>query len=404
MSGSSTMAGSNSMAGSESGGAGGTSGGAGGSAGSGGGVGTGCTGKAICWDFEDGKVPEGFTPYRNQPSGELLVDDTKAYGDSKYALHAKDIQGQQPQKSLTYKLPANWGPMLWGRMHVFTTPTRPASHAGLFGAYYLPVGSSDMTMTKLDWFEVASFEESYMGIWHPPWPPGYPEAVLTVLRDHDVLSPSSVVADIGSGTGLLTELFLRNGNRVYAVEPNDAMRAAGERLLAGYPNFHSVAGTAEATTLPHESVDLVAAGQAFHWFDRPKTRHEFARFLRPDGWVVLVWNERETETSDFLRVYEQLLVRYSTDYTQIDHRQIGDKILSEFYGPGGYQSVTMSNRQDFDFVGLKGRLLSSSYAPQAGHPDHEAMLAELARVFDAHQSAGQIAIEYTTKLYFGRLS
>lgn len=182
------------------------------------------------------------------------------------------------------------------------------------------------------------------------------------------------------------------------------MRAAGERLLAGYAKFHSVAGAAEATTLADNSVDLVAAGQAFHWFDRLATRREFARLLRPNGWVVLVWNERETETSDFLRVYEQLLLRYSTDYTQIDHRQIDDKILNEFYGPGGFQLVTMPNRQDFGFAGLKGRLLSCSYAPQAGHPDHAPMLAELARVFDAHQSDGQVTIDYTTKLYFGQLT
>jgi hypothetical protein len=159
---------------------GGASGSAGASAGapnSGGGSGTGCTGKTICWDFEEGKIPNGFTPRFNQPSGELLVDDTKAYGTSRYSLHAKDIVGQQPQKTLIYQLPANFGPVLWGRAHVFTAGTQPASHAGLFAAYYPPVGTNTSDMTKLDWYEVASYTQAYMSIWHPPWPPGFPEAV-----------------------------------------------------------------------------------------------------------------------------------------------------------------------------------------------------------------------------------
>lgn len=146
-------------------------------AGSAGASGTGCSGKTICWDFEEGKIPTGFTPRFNQPSGELLVDNTKPYGSSKFSLHAKDIVGEQPQKSIIYQLPANFGPVMWGRAHVFTAGTQPASHAGLFAAYYPPVGSNTTTMTTLDWYEVASYTQAYMSIWHPPWPPGFPEAV-----------------------------------------------------------------------------------------------------------------------------------------------------------------------------------------------------------------------------------
>lgn len=234
--------------------------------------------------------------------------------------------------------------------------------------------------------------------------PSYPDAVITALTEQGLLTPDSVVADIGSGTGLLTELFLRNGNRVDAVEPNDAMRTAAERMLGNDPNFHSVAGAAEATTLDDSSIDLIAAGQAFHWFDRAATRREFVRLLRDGGGVALVWNERETEASDFLRDYERLLIRYSTDYVRVDHRQIDERVLAEFFGRCSFMLTTMPNDQHFDFTGLKGRLLSSSYAPQAEHPDHTAMLAELRRVFDTHQVAGKVVIEYTTKLYTGRLS
>lgn len=161
------------------GGSGGSAAGGGGAGGSGGSAssGVGCTGKTICWDFEEGTLPNGWSKHFDQPNGELLVDNTKPFGTSKYSLHAKDIQGGQPQKSIIYNLPANFGPVLWGRMHLFTAGTRPDSHAGFFAAYYLPVGSADTAMNKLDWYEVASYTQNYMSIWHPPWPPGFPEHV-----------------------------------------------------------------------------------------------------------------------------------------------------------------------------------------------------------------------------------
>ena len=122
--------------------------------------------------------------------------------------------------------------------------------------------------------------------------PHYPAAVIGSLQTNCQLLETSVIADVGSGTGILTELFLRHGNPVLAVEPNRQMREAGERLLEGYPHFQSIAGRAEATTLPEQSVDFVTAGQAFHWFDRKKAKAEFSRILKARGWVVLAWNER----------------------------------------------------------------------------------------------------------------
>jgi SAM-dependent methyltransferase len=233
--------------------------------------------------------------------------------------------------------------------------------------------------------------------------PRYPRSVVSILGEETGLTAGSIVADIGSGTGILTELFLENGNHVFAVEPNLEMRAAGERLLKGHATFHSVAGRAEATTLANRSVDIVAAGQAFHWFDRDLARAEFVRILKPGGWVVLIWNERLTNASAFLQAYEQLLEEYATDYAQVDHRHIDERALATFFGPGGFRFKVLKNCQQFDHAGLEGRLLSSSYTPELGHPYYAAMLRALEQIFETHQSEGRVVFEYETKLYYGRL-
>jgi SAM-dependent methyltransferase len=234
--------------------------------------------------------------------------------------------------------------------------------------------------------------------------PHYPRAVITTLREECQLTSTGLIADIGSGTGLLTELFLQNGNPVMAVEPNREMRVAGECCLGSYPNFYSIAGRAEATTLADQSVDFVTAGQAFHWFDRHTARAEFIRILKPGGWVVLVWNERDTRATPFLVAYEQLLQRYATDYAQVDHKRVDEVALGNFYGVQGFKSKAFQHRQDFDYASVQGRLLSSSYAPEVGHPDHEAMLAELAKIYQANAVNGRVRFEYQTKLYYGQLS
>ncbi len=233
--------------------------------------------------------------------------------------------------------------------------------------------------------------------------PHYPQAIIATLREECQLVSAAVVADIGSGTGILSELFLQNGNPVFGVEPNREMREAGERILKNYPGFRSVSGKAEATTLADQSIDFIAAGQAFHWFDRPKARSEFSRILKKNGWVMLVWNERETEGTPFLKAYEALLQRFATDYTKVDHRQVDEAVLSAFYGEEGFKSKAFSHAQDFNFVGLRGRLLSSSYTPEAGHHGYEAMLAELAKIFQEHEVDDLVRFEYTTRMYYGQL-
>ena len=215
------------------------------------------------------------------------------------------------------------------------------------------------------------------------------------------LASSHVVADIASGTGIWTRMLLENGNPVFGVEPNAEMREAGERLLAAFPKFTSVTGTAEATTLADHSVDFVTAAQAAHWFDRERARREFVRILKPGGWLVLLWNERLTDSTRFLRDYEQMLLTYGTDYEEVRHERTTDAV-NEFFDPAPYQERVFEIRQEFDYAGMEGRLLSSSYAPGPEHPRHAAMLRELRRIFDASAVEGRAGFEYKTRLYFGR--
>ncbi|MBI3477687.1 MAG: class I SAM-dependent methyltransferase [Acidobacteria bacterium] len=232
--------------------------------------------------------------------------------------------------------------------------------------------------------------------------PGYPPQVIELLETDCGLRPEHVVADIASGTGAFTKLLLENGNRVFAVEPNAAMREAGDRLLQKFPNLTSIAGTAEETTLRTGSVDFVTAAQAAHWFDRERSRAEFARILKPGGWCILIWNERRTDATPFLLDYEQLLQTYGTDYKEIRHERT-TAIIHEFFAPALYRERTFEMRQQFDFEGAAGRLLSSSYAPLAGHPNHAPMMQELRRIFDVHAQAGKIEFEYNTRVFYGKL-
>ena len=233
--------------------------------------------------------------------------------------------------------------------------------------------------------------------------PGYPAGVIELLCRECGLAGHSVVADLGSGTGKLTELLLGTGCAVFGVEPNPEMRAAGERRLKAHARFTSVAAPAEATTLAARSVDLVTAGQAFHWFDRERTRAEFRRILKPGGHVALIWNDRRTDTTPFLAAYEQLLRDFATDYAQVNHRNIDPARLREFFGAEP-RLAKFPYVQPFDFAGLQGRLLSSSYAPDQGEPNHDAMLQGLQLIFDRHQHAGQVSFDYDTLVYHGRLA
>ena len=233
--------------------------------------------------------------------------------------------------------------------------------------------------------------------------PGYPQALVDLLGRECGLEPGHVIADIGSGTGLLSKLFLENGNRVIGVEPNADMRAAGREFLAGHSNFSTVDGSSEATTLRGSSVDFITAAQAFHWFEPDATRREFERILKPGGAVVVLWNDRRIDETAFGRAYEDLLLRYGTDYTRVREAYPEAAQMERFFGAGNFGRSELPNHQEFDFDGLAGRLRSSSYAPKEGDANYEPMAAALRSLFEANQKFGRVRMDYTTQIYFGWL-
>lgn len=232
--------------------------------------------------------------------------------------------------------------------------------------------------------------------------PGYPAGILDTLKSKCGLTLESIVADVGSGTGILAEILLDHGNPVFGVEPNEAMRAVAEDLLKRHKQFASIDGSAEATTLADASVDFITAAQAFHWFDREKTKLEFRRILKPGGWVVLLWNERRLDSTPFLRAYEDLLLRYGTDYHEVRHENVAGKI-AEFFAPDLFKSENLDNFQHFDLEALQGRVRSASYTPEPGDPNFEPMASELKNIFHAHSKDGIVTFEYDTRVYYGHL-
>lgn len=231
--------------------------------------------------------------------------------------------------------------------------------------------------------------------------PTYPPALIDLLAEKCGLIPESVIADVGSGTGILTEMFLKHGNPVFAVEPNADMRNAAEQLLGRYPNFTSVEAGAESSTLRSQSVDFVTAGQAFHWFDIEAARAEFLRILKPRGWVVLVWNLPRIETP------------LEKDYDEIWRNDLRDShkardqfeaLIEQFFAAARYERVTLEGvSQLMDRDHLAGRILSSSAAPRPGDAGFESFLQKIHGIFERRQQDGRVTLRYKTEVFFGNL-
>ena len=215
--------------------------------------------------------------------------------------------------------------------------------------------------------------------------PRYPQAIIPFLQREIGLASDWQVADVGSGTGFLSEPFVQLGCDVTGVEPNAAMREAGDRYLRSRRNFRSVDGTAESSGLPGESFDLVTAGQAFHWFEPACTREEFKRILRPAGWIVLVWNSRPAAQSIVTREYESILEELNQDYQKVAEKNIRPVTIDNFLDNGAPLSqARFPNLQSYTWDQLRGRALSSSYSPLPSDRRHKWFVQALRGLFDRH--------------------
>jgi SAM-dependent methyltransferase len=236
--------------------------------------------------------------------------------------------------------------------------------------------------------------------------PRYPKALLEFCRTTLGLQPTHGVADVGSGTGFLSELFLQSGNQVFAVEPNKEMRMQAESNFGSNSSFISIDATAEDTGLDDASIDFIVAGQAFHWFDPIPTRREFARILKPKGWVLIVWNERRIVPGGFSEAYEAIGRKFSADKNRGARRAMATgeaAAMKEFFAPDKCERATFSHSHSLDLSGLESLLLSASYMPLPGDTRCDEMLRETRDAFARFQSAGQVVLEYDTNAFYGRL-
>jgi ubiquinone/menaquinone biosynthesis C-methylase UbiE len=234
--------------------------------------------------------------------------------------------------------------------------------------------------------------------------PGYPDEVISFLTEKCALNPDSTIADIGSGTGIFSALLLQNNYVVYGVEPNEAMRQSAEQQFKGNKNFLSVVGSAEATTLRDNSVDLVVCAQAFHWFKPDETRAEFRRVLKSDNdYVALIWNNRLTQIDEFSKAYEKLLEDKATDYSEVNHQHLKGVDFSYFYKDEQYTLTKFNNTQVFDYDGLAGRAFSSSYVPPQDTDAGLEFAGLLKQTFDQYKVDEKVIIYYETEVYLGKV-
>jgi ubiquinone/menaquinone biosynthesis C-methylase UbiE len=231
--------------------------------------------------------------------------------------------------------------------------------------------------------------------------PGYPERILDILRAEVGFDKTFIIADIGSGTGLLSQLFLENGNRVLAVEPNDEMRNFAEESLNKFPKFLSVQGTAEHTGIESASVDLVTVGQALHWFNCEASSSEFTRILKDNGHVCIVYNDRDNEDL-FMKDYDLIVRNYARNRASVP--SIDDAYLSKFFKNEKYSKFSLPNEQTLDLEGLLGRMTSASYMPSPSDENQFAKLREeVARLFKKYEKLGRVRLLYDTSVILGKI-
>jgi len=244
--------------------------------------------------------------------------------------------------------------------------------------------------------------------------PRYPLKILSYLKNEHNLTSSNTIADIGSGTGFLSKIFLDNGNDVYGVEPNDEMRHKGEQFLKEYDKFHSISGKAEFTTLKKHSIDLVVIGQAYHWFNPNISKMELIRILKKSSFdrltnCVLVWNTRKTD-DNFNQNLEQVMKTFSIDYAEVKNNLnrvrslfgVSSKFI--FFNDIVFKRKVFSNHQLLSFEGLLGRICSSSYMIDEEHRKYNELKDEVFNLFNSYQKNNFVTIKYDLEVFTGLIT
>lgn len=226
--------------------------------------------------------------------------------------------------------------------------------------------------------------------------PRYPEAILTFLEQTIGIDASKAIADIGSGTGIFTELFLKKGYSVSAVEPNRQMREEAEKTLNTYPNLKIVDGTAENSKLDSLSIDLITVAQSFHWFDPESVKTEFKRIAKAGAHVLLVWNVLQQRTP-FLKAYQEIKNKYSDPKPYL--KQVDEDMITKFFAPAGITRQEIYHSRLLDQDELLGYFRSSSYAPLQGENRYPDLVEDIEQLFKAHQKSGFVKLEYSAQMY-----
>ena len=229
--------------------------------------------------------------------------------------------------------------------------------------------------------------------------PNYPTDAIDFIIGHCDLQAGSLVVDVGCGTGISSRLFAERAVNVIGIEPNAEMRASGQRETSprGMPQPVYRDGTAEATGLDDGVADAVLAAQAFHWFEVQPALQEFHRILKPEGWVVLMWNERDQR--DEVTAAYGAVIRAFPNAAGIEgsRGQAGSALLESTLFEKA-QRLAFINKQPLDEAGLLGRAFSASYAPKDPSGVEKATAA-LREVFRRFQKDGQVTLVYETSVY-----
>lgn len=232
--------------------------------------------------------------------------------------------------------------------------------------------------------------------------PSYPDSLIDYLYSEIGFNENSLIADIGAGTGILTELLLKKKSFVYGVEPNDDMRCVAECSITKYKNYTSVKATAENTTLKSSSVDFITTAQAFHWFDRELFKHECNRILKPGGKVILIWNNRDGQSPQVIE-NDKVNREYCPHFTGFSGGMSGDSSddYNDFFKDGIYKNKVFDNSLIFNEDYFIGRNLSASYAPKVTDKNYIPYITELKRLFVKYSDNGLISIPNYTHSYIG---